>query len=114
MPGWREPAVLFFHLKRQPGVIDQPLDQTVPHRRAGRPDPAQSFWRIAQQADRAFHDHLRGRSIAGIAVAVKPPLRCGQVRQHIDENYAIASAMFRCVEGLVSKTHNRRQVRVSL
>ena len=42
------------------------------------------------------------------------PLGCGQVRQHIDENYAIASAMFRCVEGLVSKTHNRRQVRVSL
>ena len=48
------------------------------------------------------------------SLGVKQPLGCDQVRQHIDENYAIASAMFRRVEGLVGKTHNGRQVRLSL
>ena len=61
---------LLLHRERQPSVIDQTLDQFVLHRRPRRPDSRGNIGRIAQQADRAFRDHLRGRAIAGIAVAL--------------------------------------------
>src|SRR6478609_3116322 len=40
------------------------------HRRAGRPDSRWHVGRITQQADRTFGDYLRGRAVAGIAVAL--------------------------------------------
>ena len=67
-PGF--PEVLFFNAERQPGMIDQTLDQFVLHRRPRRPDACGNVRRVAQQADRAFRDHLRGRAITGIAVAL--------------------------------------------
>jgi len=51
------------------GVVDKPLDQTIAHRRAGSPDATWNFRRIAQQADRAFRDHFRRRTVTGIAIA---------------------------------------------
>ena len=68
----RKPAALLLDLERQAGVIDQPLDQLVAHGRAGRPDAGWNVRRVAQQADRAFRDHLRGRSVTGIAIAAAP------------------------------------------
>ena len=61
---------LLLHRERQPGMVDQPLDQLVSHRRTRRPDAGWNVRRVAQQADRAFRDHLRGRAIAGIAIAL--------------------------------------------
>ena len=49
---------LLLHRERQSGMIDQPLDQSVLHRRARRPDSRRYIRRVAQQADRAFRDHL--------------------------------------------------------
>src|SRR6202007_1197137 len=46
------------HLKRQPGVTAQPLDELSLHGRAGRPDPSGNVGRITQETDRAFRDHL--------------------------------------------------------
>ena len=69
MSARRNAADLRLDAKREPGVIDQPLDQFVAHGSAGRPDPGRNVRRVAQQADRAFRDHLRGRSVTGIAVA---------------------------------------------
>ena len=60
----------FSTVERQSGMIDQALDQLVLHRRARRPEARRHVGRIAQQADRAFRNHLRGRAIAGIAIAL--------------------------------------------
>ena len=81
---------LFFDAERQPGMIDQPLDQLVLHRRARRPDARRNVRRVAQQADRAFGDHLRGRAIAGIAIALHcgadlPAVGCDRDKQEIVE-----------------------------
>src|ERR1700721_2332909 len=63
-------AELRLDLKRQASMIDDPLDELVLHRRARRPNPRRNIERVPQQADRAFGNHLRGRSIAGIAIAL--------------------------------------------
>src|ERR1700722_18253026 len=60
---------LLLDVELDAGAIDQPLDQGVAHGRAGSPDTPRNFRRIAQQADRAFRDHFRRRSITGITVA---------------------------------------------
>ena len=62
--------VYFSTANVSPAWSIQPLDQLVLHRRARRPDAGRHVRRVAQQADRAFRDHLRGRAIAGIAVAL--------------------------------------------
>src|SRR5438874_11382882 len=51
-------APLFLRPERDPRVLFQPLDQFVAHRRTWRPDSRCNVRRIAQQADRAFRDHL--------------------------------------------------------
>src|SRR4051794_28224390 len=77
-------------LKRQPGVIDEPTDQSMAHGRAGCPDAAWNVSRIAQQADRTLCNHLRRRSIAGVAItghgnADLPPVGSKAYEQQIVE-----------------------------
>ena len=62
-------AELRLDLKRQASMIDEPLDELVLHGRARRPNPRRNIERVPQQADCAFGNHLRRRSIAGIAIA---------------------------------------------
>src|ERR1700679_619029 len=50
-------------------MVDQTFDQAMTHRCAGRPNTGWNVRRVAQKADRAFRNHLRGRSITGIAIA---------------------------------------------
>src|SRR5262245_32466174 len=61
------------HPERDPRVVLQPLDQLALHRSSRRPESGRDIRRVAQQADRAFRDHLRGRAIARVAVT----LHCG-------------------------------------
>jgi hypothetical protein len=51
-------AGLRLNVEPQTSVIDKPLDQSIPHGGTGSPDAAWDFRRVAQQADRAFPDHL--------------------------------------------------------
>ncbi len=69
VPGAGCNAVLLLDGERQACMVDEPLDQLVLHCCARRPESGRYVRRIAQQADRAFGDHLRGRAVAGIAVA---------------------------------------------
>src|SRR6266478_8719673 len=85
----RAPRDLALDLKRQTGVIDKPLDQAITHRSAGSPDTAWNFRRVAQQADRAFPDHFRGRSIAGIAIATDRDAHLTSVRREADEQKVV-------------------------
>lgn len=48
---------LFLHRERQPCMVDQALDQLVPHMcRSRRPDPGWNVRRVLQQANRAFRE----------------------------------------------------------
>src|ERR1700681_3746944 len=69
MPTIPVPRDLRLNSKRQAGVIDKPRDQEMAHGSTRSPDAAGNCRGVAQQADRTFRDHFRGRSIAGIAIA---------------------------------------------
>src|SRR5580698_5085930 len=87
------PARSRLDLKRQARVIDKPLDQFVLHRCARRPDPRWHVGRIAQQADRAFRHHLRGRAVTGIAVALHRDTRLTAVGRDRDIEQVIHSVV---------------------
>src|SRR5450631_2597162 len=63
------PSCSALDLERQAGVVDEAFDQKVSHRGTGGPDTAGQVRHLALQADRAFRNHLRRRSVAGIAIA---------------------------------------------
>src|SRR6266849_10309276 len=84
---------LALNVKRQTGVIDKPLDQAITHGSAGSPDAAWNFRRVAQQADRAFPDHFRGRSIAGIAIAAHRDAHLTSVRCKADEQEIVVACL---------------------
>src|SRR5579862_5022468 len=76
---------LHLDLKFQAGAIDQPLDQAIAHGGAGSPDAAGNVLSVAQQADRAFADHFRRRSVAGIAIALHGDPDLTAIRSEADE-----------------------------
>src|ERR1043166_21055 len=60
------------HVDRHAGVRAEPIDQLVAVARRRRPDSAGglAFRQIERQARRGFAEHLRGRAVARIAIAV--------------------------------------------
>src|SRR5690606_13808816 len=79
--------------ERQPGVVGEPLDQRVLHRSARRPETAGDVRRVATQADCAFRDHLRSRSIAGIAIAGYDCLQLPPVGTNAEEQKIVMPAL---------------------
>src|SRR5438270_12102882 len=74
-------------------MIDEPLEQFVAHGRAGSPDAGWNFRRVAQQADRAFRDHLRHRSITGVAVATDRNADLASVRSATEEQMIVKAGL---------------------
>src|SRR5258708_27121100 len=73
-------------------MIAQPLDQPVAHGSTRRPDAAFDIYRLAQ-SDRAFRDHLRGRSITGIAIAAHRDANLPSVRCEPDEQEIVKAVL---------------------
>src|SRR6266700_4280830 len=83
------PAPSRLHQERDPGMIDEPLDQAVAHRGPRGPDAAYELGRVAQQADRAFGDHPGGRAIAGIAIAANDDAGLAAIGRESDEQQIV-------------------------
>ena len=84
---------LLLDRKRQTGVVDQPLDQFVRIAAPGVQMPPGDFGRIAQQADRALRDHLRGRTVAGIAIALNGRADLAAVRRERDKQQVVEAVL---------------------
>src|SRR6267142_3273011 len=84
---------LRLNVKRQTGVIDKPLDQAMAHGGAGRPDAGWNVRRVAQQANRAFPDHLRGRAVTGVAIATDRDANLTSIRGEPDEQKIVKARL---------------------
>ncbi len=70
-------------------MVDQTFDQAMTHRGAGRPDSRGNIRRVAQQADRAFGDHFRSRTVTGIAIALDDRTNLLAVRRNRNEQQIV-------------------------
>src|ERR1700693_4720250 len=84
---------LRFDLECQAGAIDKPLDQAIAHGSSGSPDSAWDFRRVAQQADRAFADHFRRRSITEIAIALHGDAELAAIGSKADEQEIVQAGL---------------------
>src|SRR4030088_3453517 len=74
-------------------MIDEPLEQFVAHGRAGSPDAGWNFRCVAQQADRAFRNHLRRRSTTGVAIAADRDADLTAIRRETEEQKIVKAGL---------------------